>query len=283
MRRRRCGRQQPGRARRRDCSARGVPRRWEPGSGRQRASSSPPPPAGCTPGHPGRRSPSTPSRRRSRRTAGPSCGRRRSRPSSPYATSTALLVGRLANLYGPGQDLDKPQGLVSQLCRAQLTRQPLTVYVPLDTMRDYLFVDDAAAMAVAGLGAVTPSGRRALKVLASERSTTVGAVLGDLHRVTRRRPPVVLGVSPRSRRQVRDLRLRSVAWPHGHAARDVARHRRYLVSGDRGHASPVAAGGPHEAPGHRRRRVHRQPLRAQSCSPAHGAAPDPTASWCSTS
>ena len=128
-------------------------------------------------------------------------------------TSTALLVGRLANLYGPGQNLDKPQGLISQLCQAQLTRQPLSVYVPLDTMRDYLFVDDAAAMAVAGLGAVTPSGRRALKVLASERPTTVGAVLGDLHRVTRRRPPVVLGVSASSRYQVHDVRLRSVAWP----------------------------------------------------------------------
>ena len=141
-------------------------------------------------------------------------------------TSTALLVGRLANLYGPGQNLDKPQGLISQLCLAQLTRQPLSVYVPLDTMRDYLFVDDAAAMAVAGLGAVTASGRRALKVLASERSTTVGAVLGDLHRVTRRRPPVVLGVSPRSRYQVLDIRLRSVAWP-----RTTALARTPMVSG----------------------------------------------------
>ena len=54
-------------------------------------------------------------------------------------------------------------------------------------------------------------------MLASERSTTVGAVLGDLHRVTRRRPPVVLGVSPRSRYQVRDIRLRSVAWPRTRA------------------------------------------------------------------
>ena len=141
-------------------------------------------------------------------------------------TSTALLVGRLANLYGPGQDLDKPQGLISQLCQAQLTRQPLNVYVPLDTMRDYLFVDDAAAMTVAGLGAVTDSGRRALKVLASERSTTVGAVLGDLHRVTRRRPPVVLGVSPSSRYQVHDMRLRSVAWP-----RTPAYARTPMVSG----------------------------------------------------
>jgi len=141
-------------------------------------------------------------------------------------TSTALLVGRLANLFGPGQNLDKPQGLISQLCRALLTRQPLSVSVPLDTMRDYLFVDDAAAMTVAGLGSVTDSGRRALKVLASERSTTVGAVLGDLHRLTRRRPPVVLGVSPVSRYQVRDVRLRSVAWP-----RTSAFARTPMVSG----------------------------------------------------
>ena len=65
------------------------------------------------------------------------------------APARPLLVGRISNLYGPGQNLAKPQGLVSQLCRAQLTRQPLSVYVSLDTMRDYLYVDDAAAMVVA--------------------------------------------------------------------------------------------------------------------------------------
>jgi UDP-glucose 4-epimerase len=121
-------------------------------------------------------------------------------------TGTALLVGRLSNLYGPGQDVEKPQGLVTQLCRAQLNRQPLSVYVSLDTMRDYLFVDDAAAMVVFGLAEVTSRGRRALKVLASERSSTIGAVLGDLHRITRRRPPVVQGTSANARFQVRDLR-----------------------------------------------------------------------------
>ena len=124
-----------------------------------------------------------------------------------------LLIGRLSNLYGPGQDITKPQGLISQLCRAQLTRQPLSVYVSLDTMRDYLFVADAAAMAVSGLAAAGRRGGQHVKVLASERSTTIGAILGDLHRITRRRPPVVLGTSANARFQVRDLRLRSVAWP----------------------------------------------------------------------
>ncbi len=128
-------------------------------------------------------------------------------------TGTALLVGRLSNLYGPGQDISKPQGLISQLCRAQLDRQPLSIYVSLDTLRDYLYVDDAAAMAVAGLDQVTDRGVRALKVLASERSTTIASVLGDLRRITRRRPPVVLGTSPGAKYQVHDLRVRSVAWP----------------------------------------------------------------------
>ena len=68
-------------------------------------------------------------------------------------------------------------------------------------------------MVVAGTGQVREHGVRALKVLASERSVTVGAVLGDLRRITRRRPPIVLGTSPSSRFQVHDLRLRSVAWP----------------------------------------------------------------------
>ena len=110
-------------------------------------------------------------------------------------TGTALLVGRLANLYGPGQDLDKPQGLISQLCRAQLTRQPLSVYVSLDTRRDYLFVDDAAAMAVSALGAVTP--REAGVEGARQRTLEHHRRrVGDLHRITRRRPPIVQGTSP---------------------------------------------------------------------------------------
>lgn len=150
-------------------------------------------------------------------------------------TGVPLLVGRFANLYGPGQDLTKPQGLISQLCRAQLTRRPLSIYVSLDTMRDYLFVDDAAAMTVAGLDAVTGRGGRHLKVLASERSATIGAVLGDLHRITRRRPPVVLGSSASARFQVRDLRFRSTAWPR------VSEHARTSLTA--GMAATLAAVG----------------------------------------
>lgn len=135
------------------------------------------------------------------------------------ATGTPVLVGRIANLYGPGQNLSKPQGLVSQICLTHLTGHPLSLYVSLDTMRDYLYADDAARMIVAGLDglreqvATAGSGPVVTKVLASGHSTTVGGLLGEATRLFRRRPRVVLGASPAAAGQVRDLRLRSTVWP----------------------------------------------------------------------
>jgi len=126
---------------------------------------------------------------------------------------TGLLVGRIANLYGPGQDLGKQQGLVTLLCQALVTRNQLSIYVSLDTLRDYLYVDDAAAMISGGLDAVRRSGDVHTKVLASGTSMSISEILGQLTRLSRRRPPVVLGASPAARFQARDLRLRSRAWP----------------------------------------------------------------------
>jgi UDP-glucose 4-epimerase len=129
-------------------------------------------------------------------------------------TGIPLLIGRISNLFGPGQNLDKPQGLVSQLCKAHATGKPLSLYVPLDTMRDYVYADDVGAMVVAGLRAVAAEGAGAhLKLLVTGRSVTVSEVVGEVRRVTRHRPPVVSQPSAVARFQVSDLRLRSMAWP----------------------------------------------------------------------
>jgi UDP-glucose 4-epimerase len=127
---------------------------------------------------------------------------------------TRLLVGRIANLYGPGQDLSKPQGLISQLCLAHETRRTLTLYVSLDTLRDYVFVDDAASMIVAGLDLVRaePGGTTVTKLVASGRSISIAMVVSEANRVLRRHPRLSTRRSPGD--QVRDLRLRSVVWPH---------------------------------------------------------------------
>jgi UDP-glucose 4-epimerase len=133
-------------------------------------------------------------------------------------TGAAALVARIANLYGPGQDLTKPQGLVSQLCLAQVTGKPLTVYVPLDTMRDYVFADDCGDLIAAGLAGLrqrvgSSDSRAVTKIVASGQATTIGALIAESGRLYKRRPRVVVKAPIEGTGQVVDLRLRSVVWP----------------------------------------------------------------------
>ena len=136
-------------------------------------------------------------------------------------TGGLVLVGRIANLYGPGQNLAKPQGLVSQLCSAHLDRRPSPIWVSLDTLRDYLFAPDCAELildamdrlrAEAGEGSAC-TGLVVTKVLATQRAITVGAVLGEMRRIFRSRPSIALGASPMSSLQAPDLSLVSRVWP----------------------------------------------------------------------
>jgi UDP-glucose 4-epimerase len=138
------------------------------------------------------------------------------RVSREYGLPT--VVGRLGNLYGPGQNLGKAQGLVSHLCRCVLTRVPVALFVSLDTVRDYLYADDSGSMVVALLdrlrAATAEQGPSAhLKVLGSGNGVTVGFLLAEVERIMKRRPEVVFGATDETAVQARDLRLRSVVWP----------------------------------------------------------------------
>jgi UDP-glucose 4-epimerase len=135
-----------------------------------------------------------------------------------HQTGTPSLIGRIANLYGPGQNLAKSQGLISQICRSRLTGQPLSIYVSLDTLRDYLFAPDCAGLIVEGLARLRQERSGSdpaivTKVLASQRAITIGAVLGEMRRIFKSSPHIVLGASPVSVMQARDLSLRSRVWP----------------------------------------------------------------------
>jgi UDP-glucose 4-epimerase len=135
-----------------------------------------------------------------------------------HQSGTPSLIGRISNLYGPGQNLAKAQGLISQICRSHLTGQPLSIYVSLDTLRDYLFAPDCAGLILEGLARLRQeqSGsapRVVTKILASQRAITVGAVLGEMRRIFKSSPRIVLGASPVSAIQARDLSVRSRVWP----------------------------------------------------------------------
>jgi UDP-glucose 4-epimerase len=134
--------------------------------------------------------------------------------------SVPLVIGRFSNLVGPGQNLAKPQGLVSQLCRAAATRQALSLFVPMETLRDYLYVDDAAAMVrtLVEHAVHEQPATPVLRNLSSQRPVSVAAVLRTVQEVGRRTVRVALGTSPSSMYQVRDLRL---VTQFAHEFRDV--------------------------------------------------------------
>ena len=130
------------------------------------------------------------------------------------ATGLRAVLGRLANVYGPGQTLGKPQGLLSQLCLADATGRPLPVYVSMDTIRDYLYAGDAARMVVRSIALARdePAGTVVTKVLASGRPVTVGYLVGEARRVFHR-PLRTIPVGGSGTGQVLDLRLESRVWP----------------------------------------------------------------------
>lgn len=162
-------------------------------------------------------------------------------------TGLRAVLGRLANVYGPGQTLGKPQGLLSQLCLSDATTRPLPVFVSLDTIRDYVYVSDLARMMVrcAGLARAAPPGSATVKVLASGRPVTVGHLVGEARRVFHR--PLRTVTVPGGRGQVLDLRLASVRWTEVDALADTP-----LAAGLAATAADVrarvVAGGPLDAP-----------------------------------
>ena len=134
------------------------------------------------------------------------------------ATGISVLAGRIANLYGPGQKLGKMQGLISHLAKAQFSPKPASIFVPLETMRDYIFVRDCAELVVdcvARLLAVTAATGRAevIKNLASGQAVTISNLLGQIRSLAKGQPNVMLGYSAEASMQGLDLRITSTVWP----------------------------------------------------------------------
>lgn len=122
---------------------------------------------------------------------------------------TPVVIARVSNLYGPGQDLGKLQGLISRLALAAITKQPLTMFVPLDTLRDYIASDDAAVRALHWAErAVLDKPRHAqVRVIASGDSVSLGRVISLMQDVTRIRIPIAYGSHASASHQAGDLRL----------------------------------------------------------------------------
>ena len=128
-------------------------------------------------------------------------------------TGNSLAIGRISNLYGAGQNLAKAQGLISQLCANYVRRRPSSIWVPLDTVRDYIHAEDCAHLVVDLVDRAAQGGSTVLKILASGQGVTISGLLGEFRRVLGRRPEILIGSSSTSAFQALDLSVKSTVWP----------------------------------------------------------------------
>lgn len=137
-----------------------------------------------------------------------------------------VLIARIATLYGPQQNSTKAQGLISHMSRCIIQRRPIHIFVPLDTIRDYLFVDDAAASIADCMQRLATSENHCItKIIASEQITTVAQIIGHFRRIASQPPRIVSSISQRQFLYQRSLQLRSIVWP------DMKSCRRGLLEG----------------------------------------------------
>jgi UDP-glucose 4-epimerase len=125
----------------------------------------------------------------------------------------AVLLARLSTLYGPGQSVGKQQGLFAHIARCILRNQPIQIYVPFDTIRDYIAADDAATIMVSTLRATSDKPGVLTKIIASEQPTTIAEIISVFKRIARRAPRIITSASRLSSIYSRRVRFQSVVIP----------------------------------------------------------------------
>jgi UDP-glucose 4-epimerase len=146
---------------------------------------------------------------------------------SDLSENFRVHIARVTNLYGSWSG--PRQGLVNRLCYAAATREALQIYVPLDTVRDYIYVDDAAALLFIELNAINrfeSSNYLSLSLVGSGENTSIGSLIDTVTHVTHRKVPVTLAQLDETRLQPRDLRM-SPTW----IERDLPFHPLPLAQG----------------------------------------------------
>lgn len=120
------------------------------------------------------------------------------------APTISALVVRYSTLYGIGQARAKAQGLITQIARRIVANEPSNIYVPLDTIRDYLHADDAARRTLATVRDTrTHGGTTTVKIIAAERATSIAQLVGVFRRVAGRAPRLITSATALSAKYMR--------------------------------------------------------------------------------
>lgn len=120
-----------------------------------------------------------------------------------------LLLARISTIYGPGQASGKQQGLIAMIARQMLRNQIIHIYVPFDTLRDYIAVDDASAMMIRTLDALPDVGGQHLRIIAAGQPTSIAQIVHTFRRIARHPPRIALSSHTLSHLYAKQLNFQS--------------------------------------------------------------------------
>lgn len=121
----------------------------------------------------------------------------------------AVVTCRISTLYGFKAKEGKQQGLIAEMVRRSLTNQVIHIYVPLETMRDYITPRDAATQMIDTAKHTEKTADIKIKIIASGVSTSVAEIIAILKRICKRNLRIVTQADTKKSQYQRVIQFQS--------------------------------------------------------------------------
>ena len=125
-----------------------------------------------------------------------------------------VLLARISTLFGIAQSSKKNQGLISEIARKAIRGDVIHIYVPLQTMRDYISADEVARAMV--MTTLSIEGKEAIfmKIIASEKSISIAEIIATYKRLLRKNIKVITKLSNSTAGYKKIVQFRSIRLAH---------------------------------------------------------------------
>ena len=122
---------------------------------------------------------------------------------------TTVISCRITTLYGFKQKNGKQQGLLAEMIRRAIANEVIHIYVPLETMRDYISADVAAQEIIQSVSHLEKNPGTYIKIIASGASTSIVQIISILKRISKRNLRIVTQADVKSSQYQRVVQFQS--------------------------------------------------------------------------
>jgi UDP-glucose 4-epimerase len=122
---------------------------------------------------------------------------------------TTVIACRITTLYGFKQKNGKQQGLLAEMVRRALSNEVIHIYVPLETMRDYISAKVAAQEMIHSVSHLEEIPGVYIKIIASGASTSIAQIISILKRISKRNLRIITQADVKSTQYQRVVQFKS--------------------------------------------------------------------------